>query len=71
MKGQNSTRHKRNGFAVLELATWCAVLLPVTLLGFSYGTFFHNDGSMRRIPAIVLRESVGRVSQCPRMGTRV
>jgi hypothetical protein len=63
MKGQNSTRHKRNGFAVLELATWCAVLLPVTLLGFSYGTFFHNDGSMRRIPAIVLRESVGRVSQ--------
>ena len=63
MKGQNSTRHKRNGFAVLELATWCAVLLPVTLLGFSYGTFFHNDGSMRRIPAVVLRESVGRVSQ--------
>jgi hypothetical protein len=63
MKRVNSTRYRRNGFAVLELATWCAVLLPVTLLGFSYGTFFHNDSSMRRIPSTVLRETVGRVSQ--------
>lgn len=63
MKRANSTRYRRNGFAVLELATWCTVLLPVTLLGFSYGTFFHNDSSMRRIPTTVLRETVGRVSQ--------
>lgn len=54
---------ERNGFALLELAAWSAVLLPVALLGFSYGTFFHNDSAMRSIPATVLRETVGRVSQ--------
>ncbi len=62
--GRVSLSYRRgNGFAVLELAAWCAVLLPVTVLGFSYGTFFHNDSVMRRIPATVLRETVGRVSQ--------
>ncbi len=55
--------YRRNGFAVLELAAWCAVLLPVTVLGFSYGTFFHNDSAIRRIPTTALRETVGRVSQ--------
>jgi len=60
---QESRRHGRNGFAVLELAVWSVVLLPVALLGFSYGTFFHNDSVMRGVPATVLRETVGRVSQ--------
>jgi len=63
MRGMTSERRKRNGFAVLELAVWSVVLLPVTLLGFSYGTFFHNDSAIRRIPAAVLRETVGGASQ--------
>lgn len=57
------SHNRGNGFAVLELAVWCAVLLPVTVLGFSYGTFFHNDSAMRRVPTAVLRETMGRVSQ--------
>ncbi len=53
----------RSGFAVLELAAWSVVILPVALLGFSYGTFFHNETAMRMVPSAVLRETVGAVSR--------
>lgn len=63
MRSLTNERHQRNGFAVLEVAAWSVVLLPVALLGFSYGTFFHNDSAIRRIPAAVLRETLGGVSR--------
>jgi len=63
MRRVMSDRYQRNGFAVLELAAWSVVVLPVALLGFSYGTFVHNDSAIRRIPTAVLRETVGGVSQ--------
>lgn len=63
MRGLTRELQQRNGFAVLELAAWSVVVLPVALLGFSYGTFFHNDSAIRGIPAAVLRETVGGVSR--------
>jgi hypothetical protein len=54
-------RQRCGGFAVLELACWSAVLLPITLFSASIFSQIYDHAVMTMLPETLLRETQGHV----------
>lgn len=52
---------KPRGFMALEMATLCAVMLPIGLLGFSLYGLTHDENLLQNIPESLTRETPGRI----------
>lgn len=55
-------RNLHRGFALLELAVWTVVLLPLALSGASLIAELHDDAVAKMLPATLLREATGPLS---------
>lgn len=55
-------RNLHRGFALLELAVWTVVLLPLGLSGASLVAEIHDDAVAKMLPATLLREARGPLS---------
>lgn len=56
-----SVRHGAAGFALLELALWTTVLLPVVLAGVSLFGEVYDSAVVRMVPEALLRETQGHL----------
>ncbi len=57
----STRRHHPGGFALIELALWATVLLPVVLAAASLFGQVYDSAVVRMVPEALLRETEGRV----------
>jgi len=52
---------RQSGFAAIEAAVWCLMLLPLGLFGVSMYALAYDENIVQMLPESLMRETVGRV----------